>query len=76
MLLEKLVKQHRIHLVIAHAVGFSLLVACHKRRIHFLYVFGHKPKLRCASRINLLLVTERNRSEGVDSSLTPSIGSI
>ena len=61
MLFEKLVKQHRVHLVVAHTVGFSFFVAHDQIRIHLFYVFGHKSELRCACRINLFLVAEGDR---------------
>src|SRR6266550_2514415 len=57
-LFEELVEQHRVHLVIAHAVGFSFLVPHHKVRIHLLHILGYESELRCASCINFLLVTE------------------
>ena len=58
VLFEELIEQHRVHLVVAHAVGLSFLVAHHQVGIHLFYVLGHKSELRCACRINLLLVTE------------------
>src|SRR6267154_1743106 len=63
MLFEKLVEQHRVHLVVAHAVRFSFLVAHHKVGIYLFYIFGYKAQLRGASWINLLLVSEGNRFE-------------
>ena len=58
MLFEELVKQHRVHLVVAHAVGFSVFVADHQVRIHFFYFLGYQSKLRNALGIERLLVTE------------------
>ena len=46
VLFEELVEQHRVHLVVAHAVGFSLFVAHHQARIHLFYLFGDEPELR------------------------------
>ena len=45
MLLEELVQQHRVHLVGAHAVSFSFLVAHDKVGIYVFYIFGHKAEL-------------------------------
>ena len=42
MRFEELVEQHRVHLVVAHAVGFSFFVADDKIRIHLVYILGHK----------------------------------
>ena len=63
MLFKKLVEQHRVHLVIAHAVGLSFLVADYKVRIHLLYILSHESELRFACWINLFLVMEGNRRE-------------
>src|SRR6266576_833934 len=64
MLFEKLVEQHRVHLVVAHAVGFSLFVPHDQVWIHFFYLLGHQSELRCARCVNFLLVTEGNRLKG------------
>src|SRR5262249_8502494 len=60
MLFEKLVEQHRIHLVVAHTVRFSFLVAHDEVRIDLFDILGDESELRCACRIKLLLVAEAN----------------
>src|SRR5436190_15380925 len=57
VLLQKFVKQHRVHLVVAHAVGFSFFIAHHQVSVHLFHLFGHKSELRCACCIDFLLVT-------------------
>src|SRR5438132_13755486 len=76
MLFEKLIEQHRVHLVVAHAVGFSFLVAHYKLVIHFVYFFGNKSELGFTCWINFLLVTERNWTSAKSASLALSIGLI
>src|SRR5262245_18119586 len=44
MLLEKLVEQHCVHLIIAHAVGFSFLVERYKLGVDFSYFFGDQAE--------------------------------
>src|SRR5437879_2229107 len=66
MLLQKLVKQHRVHLLISNAVGFSFFVAHHQITVYFLYLFGYQPKLENPLRITLLFVMEGNWFEGQD----------
>src|SRR5581483_3765766 len=61
VLFEELVEQHRVHLIVAHTVGFPLLVAHHQVRINLFYFFGYKTKLRYACRIDLLFVMEGDR---------------
>jgi hypothetical protein len=63
VLFQKLIKQHRVHLIIADAVRFSFLIAHNQLRIDFCHFFGHKTELRSARRISFLLVTEGNRFE-------------
>src|SRR6266550_5235491 len=55
MFLKKLIKQHRVHLVVAHAVGFSFLVAYHQIRIYLFHILSYESKLRCARWINFLV---------------------
>ena len=43
MLLEKLVKQHRVNLVVAYRVDSATLVAHHKVRIYLFHFFGYNP---------------------------------
>src|SRR5439155_1756008 len=66
VLFEKLVKQHCVHRVVAHSVGFSLFVTHDQIGVHSFHLFGHEPELRYASRINFLLVTEGNGFERKD----------
>ena len=61
MLFEEFVEQHRVYLIVAHGVDYAVFVADHKIRAYLLYIFSYEPKLRCTGRINLLLITERNR---------------
>jgi hypothetical protein len=61
VLFEKLVKQHRVHLVVADAVRLSVLVAHYQVRIHFVDFFGDESELRYPCWINFLFVMERDR---------------
>src|SRR5262245_36171359 len=63
MLFEELIEQHRVHLVVADAVGFSLLIMHHQIRIYLFDFFGDQSELRGTVRINVLLVAERHRPE-------------
>jgi len=58
VLFEELVEEHRVHLVVTHAVGFSFFVAYHQVTIYLLHFFSYEPALRCAFWVNLLLVAE------------------
>src|SRR5439155_19317555 len=46
--------------------GFSVLLADHYVWIYFFYILGYDSELRCARRINLLLVAKGNRFERQD----------
>src|SRR5205085_2932681 len=63
VLFEELIEQHRVHLVVTHAVGFSLFVAYHQIRIDRLHLLGHQPKLWNPLRVYSLLVSEGDRFE-------------
>ena len=58
MLLEELVKQHRVYRVVAHGVGFVLLVTHYQIGIYFLYILRHKTKLSDGIRVNVFRVAE------------------
>src|SRR6266487_2647461 len=58
MLFEKLIEQHRVHLVVAHAVSVSFFITHHQVSLHLFHLFGHKSELRCTRCIDFLLVTE------------------
>ena len=62
MLFEEFVKQHRVHLIVAHGIRFSFLVAHDQIGIYVFHIFGHKTKLRfaIAFRINPPLITKAN----------------
>src|SRR6266536_1163850 len=66
VLFEELVEQHRIHLVVEHAVGFSFFVAHHQLSIRLSHLLGDKAELRYAWRINLLFVMEGDWFERVE----------
>jgi len=42
MLFEELIEQHRVHLIVAHAVGLSIFVAHDEIRIHPGHFLGDK----------------------------------
>ena len=46
VLFEKLVEQHRVDGLVAHAVGLTLLVANDQIRVDRFYVFSNESKLR------------------------------
>src|SRR5947209_5623191 len=60
MLFEKLVEQHRVHCLVAHAVGLAFFVAHQEIRIHFFHVLGHQSELWNALRVYPFLVMERD----------------
>ena len=65
MLFKKLVKQHRIHGVVAHGIDLAFVVAHHQVRADLRYFLGDKPVLR---RVRIVtLVVERHRVEAKDS---------
>src|SRR5262249_42530331 len=66
VLLEKLVEQHGVHCLVAHRIGFALLVTSHEARIHLFHVLGHEAELRSASRVKLMLVAESHGLQGED----------
>ena len=41
MFLEELIEQHGIYLIVADAIGFSILVAHDQVGIHLFHVLGH-----------------------------------
>ncbi len=61
MFFKEFIEQHRVHLLISHAVGFSFFVAHHQVSIYFLNIFGHEAKLLHACWIYLFLVMKGNR---------------
>src|SRR5215469_13223929 len=63
VLFEELIEQHRIHLVVTHAVRLAFFVAHHQVGIHLFYLLGDESELGYLCRINLLFVTKANRSE-------------
>jgi hypothetical protein len=64
VLFEKLVEQHRIHLVVTHAVEFAFLVACHQVRIYVGDFLGDQTKSRAA--LFVVLVVEGHWFERQD----------
>jgi len=58
MFFKKLVKQHRVHLSVAHRVWLAIAVENHQARIHFRDFFGHQSKLPDSRGVELLLITE------------------
>jgi hypothetical protein len=58
MFFEKLVEQHCVHLVVAHAVRFSFVIAHYQVRINLFHFFGHEneeyarfPRSRALKRV-------------------------
>src|SRR5262245_46899954 len=51
MLFEKFVKQHRVHVIVAHAERFALLIANYQLWIHFRHFLSDQTKALCARRI-------------------------
>src|SRR5215216_5861449 len=66
MLFEKFIEEHRVHLVVAHAVRFSFLVADDQVRANFFNIFRYQPTLRNPLWIYLLRVMEANWFERKD----------
>ena len=64
MLFEKLVEQHRVHLVVAHGVNLAVLVAHDEVGIYLSYFLGNQAKLRCV--FLAVLVVECHGSERQD----------
>ena len=71
---QELVEQHRVHLVVAHGVGFSLFVAYHQIRNYLFYLFGYEPELRFSCRINSFLYRKVTGLSAKSASLALSIG--
>ena len=61
MFFEKLVEQHRVHLLVAHAVGLSIFVAHDQVGVYLFHFLGHKAKLRAPAGSIFFFVAERNR---------------
>src|SRR5262245_14459669 len=61
MLFKKLVKQHRVYLVVPHGVDVTFFVPHYEMGVYFLHVFRHEAELLCTCGINLLFVTKRYR---------------
>src|SRR5436309_12433616 len=76
MFFEELIKQHRVHLVIAHAVGFSFLIAHNQIRIYVFHFLSNETELCGVFRVNLLFVMERGGLGARIVSLSLSIGLI
>src|SRR5437762_10762240 len=64
MLFQKLIEQHRVDVLVAHAVGFSFFVHQYQRRIDLCYFFGNQAKLRHVGRVPLVM--ERHWLKGKD----------
>ena len=58
MLFEKLVEQHRVHLIVAHAVRFSFFIMHDQVGIHLLYFLRDEAKLLSAFGLDIRFVTE------------------
>src|SRR5438874_11421758 len=63
MLFKKLVKQHRVHLIVAHAVRSSFLVAQHQVSLDSFYFFGNESEAGRTTRLDLWLIAEAHRIE-------------
>src|SRR5262249_55450866 len=66
MLLEKLIEQHRVHLIVPHCVRFSFFVAQHQVWMDIFYLFSNESEAGCTMRFNLRLITEANWVKFVD----------
>jgi hypothetical protein len=66
VLFEKFIEQHRVHLIIAHTVGFALLIPHHEVRIHPFHFLGHEAELRDPVGVKFLFIAEGNRFERED----------
>src|ERR1044072_4081745 len=64
VLFEELIEQHRVHRVVANAVGLSEFIADDQVWINFRYFFGNQSELWSA--IVVALVVERHRFERKD----------
>src|SRR5215471_5055029 len=61
MSFQELVEQHRVYLIVTHAVRFSLFVVHDQSRIHLFHIFSHQPQLWIAFGIDFLLVMKYDR---------------
>jgi len=57
MLFQKLVEQHPVHLIIAHTISLSFLIAHHHVGIDLFHILSDQPKLPSVW-INFLFVTK------------------
>src|SRR5437763_5027439 len=63
VLFQKLVEQHRVDGLVAHAVGLTLLVANDQSRVDRFYVFSHESKLRDGVWVFLIMKGDRSQRE-------------
>ena len=66
MFLQKLVEQHRVHCVVAHAINFAIASASHQIGAYLFYILGNQSEADWARRFDLLLVSETHRLEALD----------
>jgi hypothetical protein len=65
VLFEKLVEQHRVHHLVAHAFQLAFIVAIHQSGVHFFHLLGDQAKSERLRRIKLLFKTEADRLKQV-----------
>src|SRR6266404_2209220 len=63
MLFQKLVKQHRVHLVVADAESLAIFITRDEIRIQFFYLFGNESEASRTTWLDLCLVAETDRVE-------------
>ncbi len=55
VLFQKLVEQHRVYCVVAHAVDFAIAAASHQIGAYLFYILGNQSEADWARRFNLWL---------------------
>src|SRR5262249_35376585 len=66
VLFQELIKQHRVHRLVAHGVGFALIIASYQSRVYLFHVLSHQPELLDAIGVKLVLVAEGHRFKRED----------
>jgi hypothetical protein len=65
VLFEKLIEQHRVHHLVAHAFHLAFVIAIYQVSVHFFHFLGDQSKSERLDRIKLLSKTEADRLKRV-----------
>src|SRR5439155_25390353 len=74
MLFEKLIEQHRVHHLVAHAFHLAFVIAIYQSRVHFFYLLSDQAKTQRLRGVKLLFKPEADWFECVKPFARPGEG--